>query len=284
MIDFSKVLAFGFDRSWAFFLSNLSVSVSEKGFWSNFWENIQPPEDISTTGHLIEYLFNYTTVLNLIYFVLLCAGLFGFSLFYYYRRHPKPYFTYGNKKLHLWVTAGIGLSVFLSIDLNITRLSNDDMLNAFWKWPGKSEKVLHVEVMAQQWMWHFRYAGEDGEFNTVDDIVLPNHLVIPQDTKVLINMTSKDVIHSLYLPNFKLKVDAIPGRITRMWFEAKKTGDYEIACAEMCGIHHYLMKAKVTVHSEEGFSHWLKEANTIALATNDPKDPDSFWGWKWENE
>lgn len=257
--------------------------ISSSGWWSSFLESIQPPKDISTTGHLIEYLFDYTTYLNIFYFILLCIGLFGFSIFYYYKRHPKAYYTYGNKKVHLWITAGIGLAVFLSIDLNITRMSNNDMLKTFWQWP-KGEKVLNIEILAQQWMWHVRYSGQDGEFNTLDDIILPNRLVVPKNTKVVIHLTSKDVIHSLYIPNIRMKVDAIPGRITRMWFEATQTGDYDIACAEMCGIHHYLMKAKMTVYNEKDFIAWQKEANSIALASNDEKNPDSFWGWKWESE
>lgn len=273
------------------FLSFLSYAQKsffhpQVGFtWKSFWDSIQPPEDISTTGHLIESLFNFTTYLNLFYFVLLCIGLFGFSILYYYKKHPKAYYTYGNKKVHLLATAGIALLVFVSIDLNITRMSNNDMVNSFWNWPTKEkgDKVLRVQVLAQQWMWHFRYAGVDEEFNTADDIVLANHLVVPQDTKVIINMTSKDVIHSLYIPNVRLKVDAVPGRVSRMWFEATKAGDYDIACAEMCGTHHYLMKAKMTVFSENDFLAWQKEADHIAIAANDTNNPESFWGWKWEN-
>jgi cytochrome c oxidase subunit II len=75
------------------------------------------------------------------------------------------------------VTAFIGAAVFLSIDLNITRMSNNDMINVFWNYPDpKEEDVLRVQVMAQQWMWSFRYAGPDGEFGTPDDIVTINDL------------------------------------------------------------------------------------------------------------
>jgi cytochrome c oxidase subunit 2 len=248
----------------------------------SFWERLDPPEDISTTGHLIHHLFDLTTYLNLFYFILLCAGLFGFSFFYYHKRRPTAHFTYGNKKIHLWITAGIGLAVFLSIDMNITRISNEDMLNAFWKWPNEKENVVRVEVLAQQWMWHFRYAGKDGQFNTQDDLVSSNLLVIPENTKVIVHMTSKDVIHAFYLPNFRIKVDAVPGRVSRMWFEATKTGDYDIACAEMCGIHHYLMKAKLRIYSQKQFADWENEAHKIAVSVNNVNDPDSFWGWKWE--
>jgi cytochrome c oxidase subunit 2 len=243
-----------------------------------------PPKDISTNGHLIDYLFSYTTYLNIFYFVLVCAGLFGFSYLYSAKRSKKAYYTYGNKKNHLIVTAVIGFAVFMSIDLNITRLSNNDLLSTFWKWPDpKTEKVLRVEVMAQQWMWSFRYAGPDGEFNTKDDVVTNNDLRIPANTKILFHLTSKDVIHSFFVPNVRLKVDTIPGRITRVWWDANTPGIYDIACAEMCGTHHYMMKAQLTVYTQEEFDRWMGGAEQIAMNTNDPEDKNLQWGWKWEN-
>lgn len=247
----------------------------------SFWEQIAPPEDISTHGHLIDWLFNYTTCLNLFFFSLLLAGLLIFSYLYHAKRHPVPYFTYGNKKKHIWVVTLIGAAVFIFIDLNITRMSNNDMTKVFWNWP-KSDEVVKIEVMGQQWMWTMRYPGPDGIFNTVDDIVTNNDLRIPAGRKILLQMTSKDVIHAFFIPNVRLKVDAIPGRVTRMWFDANKPGVYDIACAEMCGLNHYLMQARMTVYNPDDYQKWLAEAGQIALAQNDIENPDLFWGWKWE--
>ena len=250
----------------------------------SFWERITPPEDISVHGHLIDYLFAYTTWLNLFFFALVCAGLFGFSYLYHHKRHPKPYFTYGNKKNHILVVTAMGILVFLTIDLNITRISNDDYLKVFANWEGlDGEDVVRVEVMAQQWMWTFRYSGVDRVFNTPDDILSVNHLHIPIGKKVVIQLLSKDVIHSLYIPNVRRKVDAIPGRITRMWFQTKKTGSYEIACAEMCGTYHYKMAGRMTVHEQRDYDYWNTTAQRMAVLENDPKDVESFWGWKWQN-
>ncbi len=249
----------------------------------SWWQAMMPPEDISTNGHLIDDLFNYTTMMITFYFILVCIGLFGFSYLYSAKRNKTPYYTYGTKKKHLIVTAIIGAAVFLSIDLNIARVSNNDLMNAFWKWPDpKTEKVLKVEVMAQQWMWSFRYAGPDGEFATADDVVTNNDLRVPTNTKILFHLTSKDVIHSFFVPNVRLKVDTIPGRVTRVWWDANKPGVYDIACAEMCGTHHYLMKARLTVYSEEDFNKWMTQSETIAANTNDPTDANLAWGWKWE--
>lgn len=253
------------------------------GVSANWFELSKPLRDISTNGHLIDSLFNYTSYLALFYFVLVCIGLFGFAFLYSAKRSKKPYYTYGNKKKHLMVTAIIGAAVFLSVDLNIARISNNDMTQVFWKWPDpKTEKVLRVEVMAQQWMWSFRYAGPDDLFGTADDIVTNNDLRVPTNTKILFHLTSKDVIHSFFVPNVRLKVDTIPGRITRVWWDANVPGVYDIVCAEMCGTHHYLMKAQLTVYNEEDFQRWMKSSEKIAMNTNNPDDKNLAWGWKWE--
>lgn len=248
-----------------------------------FWERMQPPVDISTSGHLIHWLFNYTTYVNLFWFALVCIGLVGFSFLYSAKRHKKAFYTHGNEKKHLMITAMIGLGVFLSVDLVITKVSTRDMKEVFWNFPENDPEVIKVQVLAQQWAWNFRYAGADGEFNTGDDVVQLNKLVVPMNKKIMIQMTSKDVIHAFYVPNARIKADAIPGRYAKLWFDATQTGDYEIACAEMCGNHHYLMRAQLTVLTQEDFDRWVKESQQMAIATNDTENMDLRWGWKWES-
>jgi cytochrome c oxidase subunit 2 len=259
-------------------LFDLGMQVASQ---KTFWERYSPPEDISSNGHLITWLFNYTTAVNLFWFSLVCLGLFGFSWLYSQKRHKKPYYTHGNEKKHLLITAAIGIGVFISVDLVITRVSTRDVKDVFWNFPENEPDVIKIQVLAQQWAWNIRYAGADGEFNTNDDVVQLNNLVIPVNRRVMIQMTAKDVIHSLYIPNVKLKADAIPGRFSKLWFDTTKTGNYEIACAEMCGPHHYLMKAQLTVLSQEDYDRWLEEANSIAIATNDTEDETLKWGWSW---
>lgn len=246
-----------------------------------FWQRISPPEDISSSGHLIEWLFFYTTYVNLFWFALVCFGIFGFSYLYSQKRHKKSLYTHGNEKKHLLLTAAIGLGVFLSVDMVITKISTRDLKEVFWNFDDKDSNIIKVQVLAQQWAWNFRHAGVDGEFNTADDVVELNNLVVPVGKKVMIQMTSKDVIHAFYLPNARIKADAIPGRFAKLWFDTNKTGVYEIACAEMCGNHHYLMKAQLTVLSTEDYERWTKETQERAIATNDTENMDLRWGWKW---
>ena len=251
------------------------------------FKNIKPPVDISTFGHYIDSLFNYITVMNIIYLVLVCIGIFGFSFLYSRKRNPTPTYTHGNKKKQIWTVTLLASSVFFAIDMYITSKSNNDMINVFWNFPDyKKENVLRVQILAQQWMWNIRYAGKDGVFNTADDIVTNNDLRIPTNTKVYAQITSKDVIHAFYLPNYRIKADAMPGRISRLWFETRDgiTGEYDIACAEMCGTHHYLMKAKLTVYTKEEFDRWMSQSQQYAFSGNDTENPDTFWGWKWESK
>jgi cytochrome c oxidase subunit II len=273
-------------------LINVFNSVLEKNFSFNLVPNLQasswldtylPLEDISTNGYRIDGLFNYITYANIFFFSLVLAALIGFSWVYRERKGDKDQkviFTYGNTKKLKWIVLGIGFAVFVGIDTFITYKSNDDLLNIFWKYPKKSE-AYNVEVMGQQWMWAFRHAGNDGLFNTADDVVDNHELRIPVNNKISVQLTSKDVIHSLFIPNVRMKTDAIPGRISRMWFDTNKVGEYGIACAEMCGASHYRMQAKLIVMEEKDFNQWLKEASTLASDAIDRENPSLFWGWKW---
>jgi cytochrome c oxidase subunit 2 len=257
------------------------VQASEK---MSLWQRMQPPEDIGTYGHLIHYLFNFTTYLNLFFFLLVCIGIFGFSFLYRASRHKKALYTHGKTKKEIWIVVGIALAVFILIDMQITRISAEDYQNVFMNFPDeKKEEVYKVEVMAQQWMWNVRVPGKDGIFNTIDDIVTNNDFHVPMDKKVVFQIISKDVIHALYIPNILMKIDATPGKITRMWAEFKKAGTYEIACAEICGTNHYKMAARLIVHTPEDFAKWQEAAQAMALTVNNPEEPDSFWGWQWKN-
>ncbi len=247
-------------------------------------ERMKPPVDISVNGHLIDHLFYFTTYLILVYFIFVCLGLFGFSFKYSAKKNPKPSYLHGTSKKHVAIVAGIGAAVFITIDMQITRMTNEDFVNVFAKWPDETkEEVLKVQVLAQQWAWNYRYAGKDGIFNTEDDVVTLNDLHLPTGKKIVFQVTSKDVIHSFFIANARQKVDAMPGRVSRMWVELTKDGKYEIACAEICGTFHYRMASKLTVHTPAEFNEWMADAEERAAQVNDKEDPARFWGWKWQN-
>lgn len=258
-------------------------------FWSNAHASesylmnvLRPPTLISTYGDKIDYLFNFTTLLITFFFILVIIGLFGFSYLYNHKRHAKPLYVDGTSKKHILIVAFIGSMVFVLIDMQITTISNRDYVETFINWPNEDkEDVVKVEVMAQQWAWNFRYAGKDGIFNTEDDIVSLNEVHVPVGKKILFQITAKDVIHSFSIPNARNKVDAMPGRISRMWVEFNKTGDYAIACSQMCGTYHYRMQGRVFIHTQEEYKNWLAQAENYAPVVMDKESADVFWGWKW---
>jgi cytochrome c oxidase subunit 2 len=145
-----------------------------------------------------------------------------------------------------------------------------------------------VELVAEQYAWNFHYAGSDGVFGrkvpklvdaatnpigldpedpaSADDILTLNELHVPLGKPTVLYMTSKDVIHSFFVPEFRVKQDVVPGMRTPLWFEPIKTGPYEIGCAQLCGLGHYRMKGIVSVHTPEEFESKLKEIKLASLA------------------
>lgn len=136
-----------------------------------------------------------------------------------------------------------------------------------------------IEVVAEQFAWNVHYPGPDGRFGRrsaahagptnilgldpedpsgKDDIVTLNEFHFPLGRTTLLRMTSKDVIHSFYVPAFRLKRDVTPGLVTPIWFEPTKAGKYECACAQLCGNGHATMRADVIVETEAEFAAWLK--------------------------
>ncbi len=145
--------------------------------------------------------------------------------------------------------------------------------------PAEKDSIV-VHVIAQQFVWNIHYPGPDNQFGRVDpklvsdsnaigldlqdpaakdDIVTINQLHFPVNKPVIAQITSKDVIHGFGIPVLRVKQDAIPGMMIPIWFEANKTGQFEIACAQLCGVGHTLMRGFVTVDTPEAFDAWLKE-------------------------
>lgn len=143
---------------------------------------------------------------------------------------------------------------------------------------GKGE--LRVRVVAEQFAWNVHYPGKDGVFGRTDpklmnasnplgidrtdpkshdDVTTINQLHVPVDTPVICDLTSKDVIHSFFLPVMRVKQDTVPGQNIAVWFQATATGDFEIACAQLCGLGHYRMRGFFVVDEKDKFERWLNE-------------------------
>jgi cytochrome c oxidase subunit 2 len=119
------------------------------------------------------------------------------------------------------------------------------------------ESRYTVHVTAKQFNWDITYPGPDGQFGTADDKTIENDLNVPVNEVVRLKLMSKDVIHSFFIPVMRFKQDMLPGREIWQWFEATKTGRWEIPCAELCGFGHSGMLGHITVHSADDYAKWV---------------------------
>ncbi len=259
-------------------LVGLSQAAHAAGTVISSWA---PPPDISQDGHRVTFLFWYTTILCIVAFALVTFALVYFSFRYRARPGHRAVYDHGTSRKDFWGTMILATLVFVLIDMNLVWQSQKNIDEYLYNYPTGKDTV-RIQVMAQQWAWNFRYPGADGKFNTPDDVLTFNEMRIPADRPVMLNLRAKDVIHSFYVPNFRVKHDANPGYTTRMWFQAKSTGDFEIACSQMCGWAHYKMRGDLKVTSPAEFDRWYREAQGDAQRRFDPADAEGQWGWEWQ--
>ena len=128
------------------------------------------------------------------------------------------------------------------------------------------EMESEVRVIAQQWAWTFVHPGVDNTLGTADDISKVNELHVSTDTLYHYKLEALDVLHNFSVPVFRLKQDAIPGRVITGWFEPTLAGEYDIQCAEICGIGHGLMPARIHISSPGEHAAWVERESALALA------------------
>lgn len=217
-----------------------------------------PPAAASYAGN-IDFMFWLIMAITGIAFVVVEAGLVWFVVKYRARPGRRAHYTHGNTRAEvIWTAVPAVTVVVLGI-----------MSNGVWvKIKGRSSAppdAMPVEIRAKQFEWNVFYPGADAQLHTGDDFKVRNqlHVVVNRPVKVL--LTSEDVIHSFFVPDFRIKQDAVPGMNIVVWFEPTKTGEYELACAELCGHSHYKMGAKVYVHTQDEYDAWAAQrAQTLA--------------------
>ncbi len=210
---------------------------------------------------------------------------------YRHRADRRAAFDPENKRLEGWLTlvTSLGIAALLAPGL--------------WVWGSfvsVPEEAHEVEVVGQQWRWSFRLPGEDGELGRVDTrlideanpfgltedpaglddrLVMEPRLLLPLGQPVKMLLRSKDVLHNFQVANFRAKMDLVPGQVSYFWLTPTELGEYEVVCAELCGIAHFAMRARVEVVEPEVFEAWLAELPTQAdwLARADP-DPAAGQG------
>jgi cytochrome c oxidase subunit 2 len=155
------------------------------------------------------------------------------------------------------------------------------------------EDAMPIEAMGQQWYWSFRLPGEDGVLGTTDarninadnpfgmnkndpngqdDILIEGddlHLELEKPVKFLLR--SIDVLHNFYVPQFRAKMDLVPGMVTYYWIRPTLAGGYEILCAELCGVGHHAMRGFVKVEGKEDYKNWLDDQSTFKALQEEAK-------------
>lgn len=203
------------------------------------------PSQSSTMAGEVDALFHFILYASTVFFAIVVFSVIFFGL--RYRRRGKTGLTTGkDHNLLLEITWTAIPTVLILIVF-------------FWGFKGYMKQVvapshsIEVKVTGQKWFWTFDYP--EGA-NAVNELVVP----VSQPVKLL--MSSADVIHSFFVPVFRIKMDALPNRYTISWFEATREGEYDLYCTEFCGKGHSEMVGKVKVVSDSAYAAWL-EASTV---------------------
>lgn len=211
--------------------------------------------EASTYAPQVDHLIDLIFVIVGFWF-LLVQGVFFYFIFKYSRkRNPRASYIAGESHSETRVIHW-GHYAVIACDLVIVYFAVIAWYHIKQDIPTPDRTI---RIVAQQWAWKFTDPGSDNELDTADDITTMDELHIEVGKVYRFELEAKDVVHSFSVPNFRLKQDAIPGRVITGWFEATKTGDYDIQCSQMCGIGHGIMGAKLLVETPEQHAAWLKQ-------------------------
>jgi cytochrome c oxidase subunit 2 len=218
------------------------------------------PPGVSTFAGDIDRIYYIILAITGIAFVVVQAALVWFLIKYRERPGRKAYYTHGS------LAAEVVWTSVTAITVVVLGLMSGGVWNRIKGRDHFPSDALPLAVHASQFEWNTTHPGLDGLLGTPDDIATRNQVHLPVNRPVAITLTSEDVIHSFNVHAFRVKQDAVPGMRIRLWFQATEPGEYELACAELCGLGHYRMRAVVTVHTEESYQRWLREQSpTVAL-------------------
>lgn len=235
----------------------------------------------------IDWVFDYATIVTSILLLVVLVLLLVFGIKYRERPGHKAHYTRGDSlaahRLHL----ALGALLLFGVDGSLVYFDQVVFDDLYRNPPTEAEATV-VDVFAKQFEWNFAQVGSDGEMGTDDDIFSINSITVPAGKPVLLRMRSLDVLHSFFLPYARGKQDLLPGMTTAFWFDPDKTtaaarlevGDpkfeYEIACAEICGLGHTTMRGTVTVLTPAEYAVWRDEQSANAANFD---MPDIWWEW-----
>jgi cytochrome c oxidase subunit II len=234
---------------------------------------------IASNWEYIDHTITITFWITGVVFTLIVLFMAWCVFRYRHRADERSHYEPENKKLEAWLTiaTALGVAAMLAPGLFVW--------NSFISVPASASEI---EVLGQQWRWSYRLPGEDGKLGAAetrlispenpmglvqedpagqDDVIVEMddlHLPVGKPVKVLLR--SIDVLHDFYVPEFRAKMDMIPGSVTYFWFTPTRTGTFDVLCAELCGQGHAMMRGRVVVQSEGEHQAWLRGQRTFAEA------------------
>jgi cytochrome c oxidase subunit 2 len=203
---------------------------------------------------------------NIIILIAVLVGFWFFAaegVFFWlcWRFRAKPgvkteYLTGNEKHIKRWITWPHALVLVCDVFI---------IIGAVQVWYNVKQRLPEadstIRVIGQQWAWTFQHPGEDNELDTDDDIFTVDDLHVEVSQTYHFLLESRDVLHSFSVPVFRIKQDAIPGRSITGWFEATQTGEHDLQCAEICGIGHGVMAARIHIESPDEHAAWIASAS-----------------------
>jgi cytochrome c oxidase subunit 2 len=201
------------------------------------------PEAASTVASSIDLLYFFLIAVTVFFSVLIFALIFYFAV--KYRRRPdRP-----PEQIVAGTHEGYGLEIAWSvIPFMITLVMFTWGSSLYIANSRVPDQAMEISVVGRQWMWKIRHPSGRSEIN---------ELHVPLGQPVKLTLASQDVIHSFYVPAFRVKQDVLPGRLVTMWFQPTRAGEYHLFCAEYCGTYHSGMIGRVVVMQPEDFQKWL---------------------------
>ena len=209
------------------------------------------PENVSTYGKDIDWLFHLIYYITGITFLLVAVTFVVFLWMYRDRPGRRARYTHGSAPLEVAWTVVPSLILVILTFLSVPAWSKIKMSIP------PSDLLIHVT--GKQFNWEITYPGPDGKFGTEDDKTLLDEMHVPINKVVRIQLRGRDVIHSFFVPQFRFKQDAVPGRDIIQWFQITKPGKYEAPCAELCGFGHYTMRGFLVTHAPDEYKQWVAE-------------------------
>lgn len=207
------------------------------------------PDAASSSASEVDWVFSFIFWISAFFFALIVFLMLFFVIRYRWRKGQKTKTT-PNTSLTIEV-------IWTVIPVLVVAAIFWVGFRAWMQLTVPPTDAYEIQVVGQKWKWLFEYPN-----GWVDD-----KLHVPGDRAILLTMRSEDLIHSMYIPAFRLKMDVVPGRYSKAWFKATKTGTFDIYCAEYCGTGHSDMITQIIVHPPGGYEKWLREASSLLSPT-----------------